>query len=49
MIKPGGCACNLDCGYLCPGYKKFFAHALPEIRRIVGVLRQQRPQPRKRM
>jgi uncharacterized protein len=35
--------------YLCPGYKKFFAHALPEIRRIVGVLRQQRPQSCERM
>ena len=35
--------------YLCPGYKKFYAHALPEVERIVAVLRKQPVQARKRM
>ena len=34
--------------YLCRGFKKFFAHALPEVERIAANLRQQplRPKPR---
>ena len=34
--------------YLCSGFKRFFAHALPEVDRIVANLRKQpiRPQPR---
>jgi uncharacterized protein len=35
--------------YLCRGFKQFFAHALPEIERIVAVLRQGPIQPQKRM
>ena len=35
--------------YLCRGFKKFFARAIPEVDRIVSVLRQQPIQPRKRM
>jgi uncharacterized protein len=35
--------------YLCRGFKKFFAHALPEVERIVANLRKQPLQPRKRM
>jgi uncharacterized protein len=34
--------------YLCRGFKKFFAHAIPEVERVVAKLRQQplRHQPR---
>ena len=35
--------------YLCPGFKKFFAHALPEVERIVADLRQRPIRPQKRM
>lgn len=35
--------------YLCPGFRKFFAHAIPEIERIVAGLRQQPVRPVKRM
>lgn len=35
--------------YLCRGFKKFFAHALPQIERIVADLRNQPHQTRKRM
>ena len=35
--------------YLCPGFKKFFAHAIPEVERIAKVLRQQPVQARPRM
>lgn len=35
--------------YLCRGLKVFFAHALPEVERIVADLRKEPVQPRKRM
>ena len=35
--------------YLCRGFKKYFAHAIPEINRIVADLKQRPMQPRKRM
>jgi len=35
--------------YLCPGFKRFFAHAIPEVERIVAKLRQRPLQPRKRV
>lgn len=35
--------------YLCRGFRKFFAHAIPEVDRIVAGLRDQPLQPRKRM
>ena len=35
--------------YLCRGFKRFFAHAIPEVERIAAGLRQQPLQPRKRM
>lgn len=35
--------------YLCRGLKKFFAHAIPEVKRICADLRKQPFQPRKRM
>jgi uncharacterized protein len=35
--------------YLCRGFKTFFAHALPEIEKIVADLRQQPLHPQKRM
>ncbi len=35
--------------YLCRGFRKFFAHAIPEVDRIVTGLRQQPLQPQKRM
>ena len=35
--------------YLCRGFKQFFAHALPEIERIVAELRKGPIQPQKRM
>ena len=35
--------------YLCRGFKKYFAHAIPEVDRIVAKLREQPFQPRRRM
>ena len=35
--------------YLCRGFKKFFAHAIPEVERIVARLRKQPLRPRPRM
>jgi len=35
--------------YLCRGFKQYFAHAIPEVERIVAELRKQPIQPRKRM
>jgi uncharacterized protein len=35
--------------YLCRGFKQFFAHAIPEVDRIVADLTKQPVQPRKRM
>ncbi len=35
--------------YLCPGYKKFFAHAIPAVERIASVLSRQPVHARKRM
>jgi len=35
--------------YLCRGFKKFFAHALPEVERIAARLRQEPLRPRPRM
>jgi uncharacterized protein len=35
--------------YLCRGLKKFFAHAIPEVDRIVADLRKQPIQPRRRL
>ena len=35
--------------YLCAGFKKFFAHAIPEVDRIVADLRKNRTQARTRM
>lgn len=35
--------------YLCRGFKKFFAHAIPEVERIVADLRKRPLQPRRRM
>lgn len=35
--------------YLCAGFRKFFAHALPEIDRIVATLKKQPLQPKRRM
>ncbi len=35
--------------YLCRGFKKYFAHAIPEVDRIVADLRKKPIEPRKRM
>lgn len=35
--------------YLCRGFKQYFAHAIPEVDKIVAGLKQQPLQPRKRM
>jgi len=35
--------------YLCRGFKQFFAHAIPEVDRIVAEIRKQPLQPRRRM
>ena len=35
--------------YLCRGFKQYFAHAIPEVERIVAELRKQPIEPRKRM
>jgi uncharacterized protein len=35
--------------YLCRGFKKFFAHSLPEVERIAAQLRQQPLHPRPRL
>jgi uncharacterized protein len=35
--------------YLCRGFKQYFAHAIPEVERIVANLKKQPVQPRKRM
>jgi uncharacterized protein len=35
--------------YLCRGFKKFFAHAIPEVERLCAELRQRPIQPQKRM
>ena len=51
MAKPAGSACNLDCTYcfyLCPGLKRFFAHAAPTVEKLAAQLRTvpATPQPR---
>jgi uncharacterized protein len=40
---------ELGLNYLCRGFKKFFAHALPDIERIAARLRQEPLHPRPRM
>ena len=40
---------ELGLNYLCRGFKKYFAHAIPEINRIVADLKQRPMQSRKRM
>jgi uncharacterized protein len=35
--------------YLCRGFKTFFAHAIPEVEKIVAELRKRPLQPQKRM
>ena len=35
--------------YVCRGFKQYFAHAFPEVERIVANLKKQPVQPRKRM
>ena len=46
ILTPSG---DPGLNYLCRGFKQFFAHALPEVNRIVAGLRQQPLEPRKRM
>jgi len=35
--------------YLCRGFKRYFAHAIPAVERICGELKKQPHEPRKRM